>query len=870
MTPNFERAVGGMADLPQWFVWRLEWDAAEGKYQKMPAQHSGYPMTKETGGANIPANWSDYDTVRDVVLQLNAGGNATPRYAMGFWLTADCDLWFIDIDMRLCGREKFAATEFAEQLVGAFPGAMVEWSSSSQGLHIIGSGKCTAHRNKPLRDIAKALAPLELEFYTQDRGIAFGLTGEAQGCADSQWNMQPLIDRYFLPREAVDVTVRPEWRGPADDDVLIERMLSARQSAASAFGGKLSVRQLWTGDCEHNSDTDMALASHLAFWTGCDEERIARLMWRSGLRREKWHDRRPHGTYLSFTISNACNTCDNVYQEPERSQAAAQAMYAIPESTAQPAAGPGVAVTHVVGQMISPELYAKVDALLDIVGSCGNELQLHNEVIPQIQAAGVPGALQERLVGAIKKQLKFWGNDMGVAKLRALIFPPAVRSAVAGELPEWAQGYCWVTNGDKFFNTNNAQEMTMVSFQATFGRFMAINDQGRRENACEKCLHFWGMPIVERTGYRPDKPAYFDYDGVSYANLYSPSGVPTAAQSYTAEGIAGIEQYQAMLFDMCARRQDVFLQILYWFAHNVQNPGKKIRWSPIIKGVQGDGKTLLAAVLRSAMGIRNVSTTSNSNIRNSGGFTDWAVRGAVNVIEEIHLTGMQRHMLYNSMKEFITNNVVDINPKGGKAYQTFNTTNHWANTNHNDGLPMEKDDRRWLVNFTPWESLGEMMSYCQLTPETWRARTRAIDHAYNHCAGEFRAWFLSIAIPATFDIDSEAMMTPEKRRMMASSSDSAEGVAESIIADGGVGISHDVLSSSALSAQLAFKAARENFDMPRGIALNYMLTRLGYSKVEKQVKWDGQTHTVWLRNGVDLDNDMIRFRLDATKTRTQT
>lgn len=45
------------------------------------------------------------------------------------------------------------------------------------------------------------------------------------------------------------------------------------------------------------------------------------------------------------------------------------------------------------------------------------------------------------------------------------------------------------------------------------------------------------------------------------------------------------------------RRDDVFCSLLYWMAHNVQKPGVKIRWSPILKGVHGDGKTLAAAVL---------------------------------------------------------------------------------------------------------------------------------------------------------------------------------------------------------------------------------------------------------------------------------
>jgi primase-polymerase (primpol)-like protein len=338
MTPEFERAVGGMADIAQWFVWRLEWDDAQGKFLKRPARLDGAALGKDESKQFV-----DYDAARDAVLRLNAGvTNGHLRYAMGFWLTADCGYWFLDIDK--CAQDG-VLLPFAAQMVGAFPGAMMEWSSSGKGVHVIGMGQVPAsHRNKPPRDVKLQLLPLELEFYSADRGIAFGLDGVAQGCADAMFDVGPLCATYFPSRpERESEGVRPEWRGPTDDDVLLERALNSRQSAASAFGGKASIAQLFRGECEQNSEADMALASHLAFWTGCDEERIERIMRRSGLARDKWNDRRPGGTYLTFTIANACASCENVYQEPERNLAIQTEMYG------------GAVTTHVQGELISEE-----------------------------------------------------------------------------------------------------------------------------------------------------------------------------------------------------------------------------------------------------------------------------------------------------------------------------------------------------------------------------------------------------------------------------------------------------------------------------------------------------------------------------------
>ncbi|WP_242163373.1 primase-helicase family protein [Lysobacter sp. M15] len=519
-------------------------------------------------------------------------------------------------------------------------------------------------------------------------------------------------------------------------------------------------------------------------------------------------------------------------------------------------------VTHV--PRISEETQSRVRELQDRIAACGDDMEMHNEVIPAIQQAGIPGAYHERIVSAVDRRLEFLDGKIPIAKLRALIFPPALPRTDDG-LPEWAQPYCFVTSQDEFFNTNNGECISLRGFDVAYGRMMPFSASNRRLSAAEHCTQIWNMPIVERVGYRPDCGPLYEWDGVRYANRYSPSSLPPVAPLYSPRGWGGIMAFQQHLYDMCGRRDAVFQNLLYWFAHNVQRPGVKTRWAPLLKGVQGDGKTLSTTVLRAAMGYRNLSTTSNSNIANSGGFTDWAVRGAVNVIEEIMLTGKARYQLYNGMKEFISNNIVDINPKGAKPYQAYNCTNHIALTNHNDAIPLESTDRRWFIIFTPWADLAGMMRYCGLDAAGWKARADAIDYAKEHCAGELRKWLLGVEIPEWFDISGSAMLTPERQRMMASSEDDAESTAKDIIRSGAVGITENVLSSSHLAALLEFRAHAGSFTVPKTIALSHMLTRIGYSKVERQVNWEGTMRTIWLKNGVELTNDQIRLELDNSK-----
>jgi len=307
---NLERAVGGLADIPHWFVWRLTPNA--GRYEKQPCSMDGARCPINAGD---PANWSDFDTVAAAVARLDKLG-ASFRYAMGYWLTADCPYWFLDLDHARGDDGQWLP--FAQQLCAAYPGAMVEVSSSSTGLHVIGMGHAPPHRNKPSHDIAVQLAPLALEFYTSGRGIAFGLDDHAQGCADMPFDVAPLVAAYFPPNPATSAHDDTASRGgfTGTDDELIDRALNARESAAVAFGGRASFADLWRGLADKNSDNDAALIARLLWWTGGDAERVERLALRSGMVRDKWNERRPGGTYLTHTIAEIGAKVDSYYQEP--------------------------------------------------------------------------------------------------------------------------------------------------------------------------------------------------------------------------------------------------------------------------------------------------------------------------------------------------------------------------------------------------------------------------------------------------------------------------------------------------------------------------------------------------------------------------
>ena len=114
----------------------------------------------------------------------------------------------------------------------------------------------------------------------------------------------------------VELDVRrsgPRYRreSPAlDDAALIARAMTAANRAAftALWKGK------WKGRYRSASEADLALCSHLAFWTDRDVARMDRLFRASGLMREKWNSKRGETTYGRQTITRAVELCEDVYR----------------------------------------------------------------------------------------------------------------------------------------------------------------------------------------------------------------------------------------------------------------------------------------------------------------------------------------------------------------------------------------------------------------------------------------------------------------------------------------------------------------------------------------------------------------------------
>lgn len=804
-----------------YMVYNIAWDQEKQKYRKKPCGLQGQSLFKDQ---SIPTSTREH--VEACIAALPKG-----HYQMGYWLSEGSGLFFIDLDECVTdGKLDADASRIAAPFIAA--GCMIEASSSGRGAHIIGSytGTLPPHSNKRPK-------VHKYEFYIKQRGIALSLhTAQGDSSVDATAQLLQLLPDVFPPRNESQELLpvgerRPEWSGPEDDDELIRRALAAQGSVAARMGGKVTFAALWAGSVEKNNESDMALAAHLAFWTGCDMERMKRLMWRSGLVRDKWTS---HRTYLDLTCNQACATTSNVYKEPVRQD--------------------------MVGATSGVDWSETVEDAIKIVNGAQTHKELLEDVLPQLQQHQWPEAYGERVAQTLWKKLDWFNGKLPINKVRQLLKPPVVMEANGSAPPDWFAPFCYIKRNDRFYNHITGSEYTPESFRTEYARFMPMKGNGTREDPVQWARDRWNVVTIDDVWYRPDVvDTYFNYAGLQFVNKYRPSLLPVAVPP-SEDAKAAIQAFQLHLYGLCSNRDDLYRQVLMWLAYNVQKPGHKIRWSPLFKGVGGDGKSIIGDLMFAAMGETNVRITSPATLSNNGGFTDWATGFAVNIIEEIKLEGVDRRKLYNAMKILVGDRRIELNKKGRASTDgaIVNITNHLAFTNYGDAVPLDKDDRRFCVIFTPHTSIAEAVTAKGLAGVDDLVRHfKWLGTSMRSEAGAWRGWLLSLDT-SSFDPDGRAPETPERTAMILASSDSIDQIVMDIIDNGGRGISKEVFSAGRLAGMVKLQGS----EPPHGRGWNGLLSRLGYQQMEKTVKWDGSMHRIWTKKPLDVEK--VRELLSKT------
>lgn len=425
-----------------------------------------------------------------------------------------------------------------------------------------------------------------------------------------------------------------------------------------------------------------------------------------------------------------------------------------------------------------------------------------------------------------------------------------------------ADQWVFVTSDDGWFNIVTGQKMGSKAFNTAYKRYSPSVDIAPNGDPKPKkitndistyLLAYCNAAIVDDLLYMPCMDEVFQLNGLYYANSYMRNMVPKAVENWADyEAPKLIQEHLHKMFSNKAEVQ-TFIQ---WMAWVVQNPGKKVRWAPLLIGAPGDGKSQLGTVMGLAMGSLNVKVVNQTELNEN--FTSWKYGACLAVLEELKAVGKSRHDVSEKLKEPIANDTISVLRKGKDGFNAPNTQNYLALTNHRDAVIIEQADRRWFVMETVFS-------------QQHKAAEGVFDGEYfkiiEASSGAIRGWLLSIDTSA-FNPNRVPPSNAAKDFMKyRSKGNDATDILEMLELGGGYGYTSNVVSTDCLSKDFGvIYPQRLNTNR-----LSSALGELGFIKVEKLIKWRGNPRRVYVKShfldgciGEDSANIRIRKELDKT------
>ena len=497
--------------------------------------------------------------------------------------------------------------------------------------------------------------------------------------------------------------------------------------------------------------------------------------------------------------------------------------------------------------------------------TAADEFALREKLCPQIAAdTRLDDMGREALAQMLFDTFKRLGTKYAIAQCRKLLVNPSEKAGGKKPVADWMKDWFYITDGDEFYRYDSDEHLTQQGFNAKFNRELPRGeDDAVTVQAAAQVLNDDQVPTVTRGVYLPWAGPAFELHGVKCVNTYRLSTTPAAVASVSAEGREAVAVVLRHFHFLAGGRPEVVTTLVDWMAHNVQKPGVKIRWAPLWKGVEGDGKSLMGSLMASVMGRVNVRNVSPKVLGTD--FTGWAEGAALVVMEEIKLTGHNRYDILNALKPFITNDSVEVHSKGKDGRDSVNVTNYIAFTNYADALPLTDTDRRWWIVFTPFASSQEMAAaVAGVAPSLGAYFDRLHDVIQKHPA-ELRRWLLDHVISAAFKPNGSAPMTDEKAMMVSSSMRDDEAEVREILEQSGSakvqGVTPKLFSSQSMSEALMLADTEMSMATT---SKNLLFSKCGFTKVPSRIKWNGMPHRVWFKGSVIPSGDDIRNLLNAT------
>lgn len=200
-------------------------------------------------------------------------------------------------------------------------------------------------------------------------------------------------------------------------------------------------------------------------------------------------------------------------------------------------------------------------------------------------------------------------------------------------------------------------------------------------------------------------------------------GWPTEPKDGACGKLLGVLEH------LCAEERnsrEIFAWCLKWLAYPIQHPGAKMRTALVFHGPQGVGKNLFfECVMRIYSHYGRIVDQAAVEDK----FNDW-MSGKLFLIADEVVARNELFHLKNKLKGVVTGEWIRINPKNVAAHDERNHVNLVFLSNERQPLVLEKDDRRYVVIWTPEKMDSEF--YDEVKAEITGGGIAALHHYLLH------------------------------------------------------------------------------------------------------------------------------------------
>lgn len=287
------------------------------KYEEVNGQTTKVPYNPLSGYRASSSNLNTMTTLENVLAAVKDYNGISVKVSNG--------IGFIDIDD--CVRDDGTLSELAQAIIALLADAIVEYSPSGKGLHLIFLMPEGFVFDKDEYFVNNKTIHVE-NYYPEYSNQLMTMTGNVLRMGTMEVTAEQLTDfiNTYMKRpeqQKPDPAELPEGGSVLTDEEVIAR------AANSPTGQKFM--DYYNGDWEKyggdnpnwsQSEADLGFCSMLAFWCRGDMEQMDRIFCESGLYREKWDRHQSGSTYGEITMRKAIAGCTAFYEPGYRADTA--------------------------------------------------------------------------------------------------------------------------------------------------------------------------------------------------------------------------------------------------------------------------------------------------------------------------------------------------------------------------------------------------------------------------------------------------------------------------------------------------------------------------------------------------------------------